>query len=58
MPDGGTESLFGCLEHLKIGGFGLEELKYSFVAIDFETTGFLPKGEIIEIGMVKVVDGK
>ncbi|NLT95221.1 MAG: DEAD/DEAH box helicase [Clostridia bacterium] len=36
----------------------MEELKYSFVAIDFETTGFLPKGEIIEIGMVKVVDGQ
>lgn len=31
-------------------------MKYSFVAIDFETTGFPPYGEIIEIGMVKVVN--
>jgi ATP-dependent DNA helicase DinG len=42
------------LESWVLGGFGLQELNFSFIAIDFETTGFLPDGEIIEIGMVKV----
>ena len=31
---------------------------FSYTAIDFETTGFPPNGEIIEIGMVKVTKGQ
>lgn len=31
---------------------------FSYTVIDFETTGFPPNGEIIEIGMVKVTKGQ
>ena len=31
---------------------------FSFVCLDFETTGLEESAEIIEIGMVKVVDGQ
>lgn len=34
----------------------MQELNFTFIAIDFETTGFLPDGEIIEIGMTKVTN--
>ena len=34
-----------------------ESLKLSFVCVDTETTGLDDSAEIIEIGMVKVIDG-
>ena len=34
-----------------------ESLKLSFVCVDTETTGLDESAEIIEIGMVKVIDG-
>jgi len=36
----------------------LLDLPLNFIAIDFETTGLTPDAEIIEIGMVKVINGE